>query len=499
MRHRNLYSMVLASALLWLPVQTTHAAAPATDTALAGLDPIFEKFMQENHVPGLVYGVVADGRLRRVKSFGVQELTSNTPVTADTVFRIASMSKQMLALATLKLRDAGKLSLDAPAEQFIPELRGFKYPTADSPRITVRDLMSHGAGFVTDDPWGDRQLDMSEPDFTSLLEHGVSFSRSPGMAYEYSNFGYALLGRLVSSVSRVGYADYVTSALVKPLGMTSTSYDIARAPAGRRALGYRWENDAWLEEPALGPGVFGAMGGLTTTANDYARYVRWVLGAWPPRDGADSDILRRASVREIARPANYSLLASPLIPGECPRSMAYGLGIISFNDCQLGVHFGHSGGLPGYGSNVLFVPNRGLAVFAFANRTYAPASRAVREAANSLVQSGAFPERPAPRSRGLEEMASAVSRIYASGDVMTERPLLAMNFLMDRGAPLRNRELADLKEKLGVCQPTGPAVTDNAMSAMLSYACQRGTLKANVILAPTLPPTLQTLEFTAKY
>ena len=504
MKKRAAFSRLFAFGLALLLGHASYAGADAAgavnaEAALASLDPIFQEFMQENHVPGLVYGVVADGQLVRVKSFGVQELKSNTPVTADTVFRIASMSKQMLSLATLKLRDAGKLSLDAQAEQYVPELRGFKYPTADSPRITVRDLLSHGAGFVTDDPWGDRQLDMSEPDFTRFLEHGVPFSRSPGMAYEYSNFGYALVGRLVTNVSQANYADYVTSALVKPLGMTSTSYDIAKAPAGRRAIGYRWENEAWLEEPALGPGVFGAMGGLTTTANDYARYVGWVLSAWPPRDGADSAILRRASVREIARPANYSLLAPPLISGECPRAMAYGLGVISYNDCQLGVHFGHSGGLPGYGSNVLFVPNRGLSVFAFANRTYAPASRAVREAANSLVRSGAFPERPTPRSKGLEEMASAVFRIYSSGDVLTERRMLAMNFLMDRGAPHRNRELADLKQKLGVCQPAGPAVADNAMSATLSYTCQRGSLKANMILAPTLPATLQTLEFTPTY
>ena len=138
-----------------------------------GLDAIFEKFMREQHVPGLVYGVVVNGQLVRVRAFGVANVADGTAVTPDTAFRIASMSKQFTALATLRLRDAGKLSLDSPAEKYIPELGKLRYPTSDSPKITVRDLMSHAAGFVTDDPWGDRQLDMNEADFTKFTARGV--------------------------------------------------------------------------------------------------------------------------------------------------------------------------------------------------------------------------------------------------------------------------------------------------------------------------------------
>jgi CubicO group peptidase (beta-lactamase class C family) len=72
-------------------------------------------------------------------------------VTADTVFRIASMSKNFTALAALRLRDEGRRSFDTPAERYVPELAGLRYPTADSPRITVRDLLTHSGGFVTDD------------------------------------------------------------------------------------------------------------------------------------------------------------------------------------------------------------------------------------------------------------------------------------------------------------------------------------------------------------
>ena len=378
---------VLACAALALPAQ---AQSDARAVAYAAIDPVFEAFMHERNVPGMVYGVVVGGKLAYVRALGVQDLKTNTPVTSDTVFRIASMSKNFTALAALKLRDEGKLAFDAPAETLIPEMKGWTYPTTDSPKITLRDLLSHSAGFVTDDPWGDRQLPMSEANFSALIKAGVPFERPPGMAFEYSNFGYTLVGRAVSNASGRNYADYITASFLVPLGMTSSGYDLAQAPAGRLAVGYRWQDGGWAEEPSLGPGTFGAMGGLNTTANDYARYMAWELAAWPPRDGPEDGILRRSSVREIL-----------------------------------------------HGSNVLMLPERGLGVFAFANRTYAGASPAVREAALKLVKSGAFPERTAPVRADLQAAALVAERIYAAGDVLAAREALAMNVLLDRDAPRR--------------------------------------------------------------
>jgi len=473
------------------------AQTQAQTAAFATLDPLFAKFMDERHAPGLVYGVVVDGKLAYVRTFGVQDTATKAPVTADTVFRIASMSKNFTALAALKLRDEGKLRFDAPAETVIPELAKLKYPTTDSPRITVRDLLTHSAGFVTDDPWGDRQLAMPEADFSSFVAAGVPFSRAPGMAYEYSNFGYALAGRLVTNASGVNYADYVEASFLKPLGMASTGYDLKRAPAGRRAVGYRWQDGAWVEEPALGPGAFGAMGGLMTTANDYARYMAWELAAWPPRDGPEDGILRRSSIREIMRPQTFAIAQRRADPAGCDRTASYGMGTIPFSDCLLGFHFGHSGGLPGYGSNVIMLPTRGVGVFAFSNLTYAPVSGVVREAAVALVNSGAFPVRATPPSAGLQAMAAAVQRMYAAGDVLAARESLAMNVLLDRDAPRRNAQIAELKAKLGACNAAEPIQSDNAMSAMLSFPCERGMLRVRVILAPTTPASLQTVEFSS--
>lgn len=471
-----------------------HAATPR-ETALAALDPIFEKSIAENHIPGLVYGVVADGKLVHVRAFGVQDTKSKTPVDADSAFRIASMSKQLLALGSLKLRDEGKLDLDAPAERYVPELAQLKYPTTDSPRVRVRDLLSHAGGFVTDDPWGDRQLDESPEEFSRFVAAGVPMSRAPGTAFEYSNFGYALVGRIVTNRAGVNYADYVTRSLFVPLGMKATSYDIARVPMKRKAIGYRWESDAWREEPMLGPGEYGAMGGVFTSANDYARYVAWVLAAWPPRDGAEDGILARASVREISRPQNFASVSTSIENGGCSRSTAYGFGVIAFHDCVLGTHFTHSGGLPGFGSNVLFLPNRGVGIFAFANRTYAPASLAVRTAAMQIVRSGTFPERDVPVSEAVAAMAAAALRIYDAGDVTREPAALAENLLLDRSARLRNAELAEIRGKVGACKSNQRPVADHALSATATFDCEHGSVKVTLLLAPTNIPSLQRLEY----
>ena len=358
---------------------------------LANIDRVFEAYRLDAHIPGMVYGIVIDGRLVHVKGLGVQDVDSKRPVTEQTLFRIASMTKSFTALSILKLRDEGKLSLDAPAETYVPELRDWKYPTEDSPRIRVRDLITHTAGFVTDDPWGDRQTPLPEDDFTRMLREGVPFSRPPGTAMEYSNLGYALLGRIVANVSQQSYKDFVQRTLLGPLGMTSTGYDVTAAPAERRALGYRWEDGGWRLEPTMAHGAFGAMGGLQTSATDYAKYVAFLLSAWPARDGADNGPVRRASVRELSQGANFSYVRErPGASGAaaCREAGAYGMGMSVVVDCELGLTLSHGGGYPGYGSHVLILPDFGVGIFALANRTYAGPRAPVWDAAVALLRAG---------------------------------------------------------------------------------------------------------------
>jgi CubicO group peptidase (beta-lactamase class C family) len=495
-RHRVLLVFLLMIAGIG-PIQAQSSTASPSDP-FAATDRIFDEFCLDAHIPGLVYGVVMDGRLVHVRAFGVQDLESKRPVTTDTLFRIASMTKAFTALTILKLRDDGRVQLDANAEHYVPEMRGWKYPTEDSRRIRVRDLLSHVGGFVTDDPWGDRQTPLPEADFTRLLREGVPFTRSPGAAYEYSNLGYALLGRIVTNVSKHPYAETITKTLLVPLGMTSSGFVADAAPKERRALGYRWEDDAWRAEPLLGPGAFGAMGGLQTSANDYAKWVSFLLSAWPARDGKDTGPVKRSTVRELAEGVNMPRFRDRVTRtglSACKQAITYGRGMIVAMDCDLGVTLSHSGGYPGYGSHVMLMPDRGAAIFAFANRTYAGPGAPVWDSALSLLKAGALPgERPVPISSDLADSYRTAINIYQEGSLSESTSALAMNFLLDRDADGWSRDLAKLKTQVGDCDTSAPLTAAGALAGEFTWRCSHGRIKGSLLLAPTRPVKIQELR-----
>ena len=158
-----------------------------------------------------------------------------------------------------------------------------RYATSDAPRITIRHLLSHSAGFPEDNPWGDQQLAATDAQLSAMIKSGIPFSNAPGTAYEYSNFGFAILGRNVQNVSGMPYARYIQQRELRPLGMTSTTMEARDVPANRLAHGYRLQDGAWLEEAALPDGSFGAMGGMLTSSADLSRWVALMLDAWPAR------------------------------------------------------------------------------------------------------------------------------------------------------------------------------------------------------------------------
>lgn len=483
--------------LALLLASSANAAAPSPST-LAEVDRIFADWGLSAHAPGLVYGVVADGKLVHVKGLGVQDLDAKAPVNAESLFRIASMSKAFTALAVLKLRDEGKLSLEAPAEQYVPQLKTWRYPTADSPKITVRNLLTHTAGFVEDNPWGDRQQVMSEAEFSAYLADGVPFSRAPGLEMEYSNLGYATLGRIITNVSGKPYQDYIREEIMRPLGMTSSGYDIFASPKARRAIGYRWQDNAWAREPDMKDGTFGAMGGVETSANDYARWVAFLLSAWPARDDAETGPVRRSTVREIVTGSNFiaGRSRSAAIRGApCRQAVAYAMGWNTVDDCDLGQIVTHSGGYPGYGSIVMLLPAKGVGVFAFASRTYAGPSLPAQRALMALQSAGALKDvGTVAVSDGLAQAYEAAKAVWTAGDI-TKAPL-ANNLLLDRDAPRWRRLIADVKAEVGACKTDEPVRPLSAMEGRFAWTCEHGRVSGRVQRAPTRRVEIQALEFT---
>ena len=499
---------LLTSMLMLLPALASAQQSPPAvfrdpdrRTKLAAafpeIDRMIARFMEQRNVPGAAWGIVIDGELAHVGVAGYRELPSKSPVTRDSVFRIASMTKSFTAMAIMKLRDEGKLSLDDLAERYVPELRGLRYPTADSPKIRVRDLLSHAAGFPEDNPWGDQQLAATEDAFTRMLQQGIPFSNPPGVAYEYANYGFAILGRIVTNVSGKPYKQYIDEAILRPLGMTSTTLEPAGVRRDRLAHGYRWEDEQWKEEPPLPDGAFGAMGGMLTSISDLSKYVGAFLAAFPPRDSPETGPVRRASLREMqqlwrSRPAVVTRAtggAANLNAG------GYGYGLRISQSCAFDHIVAHSGGLPGYGSLMQWLPDYGVGIIAFGNVTYTGWGGVVSAAFDALAATGGLQPRMPQPSPSLIEARDAVSRLIIKWDDQQADQMAAMNLFLDRSKDRRRKEIDDLREKVGQCAlPTSFDTVENWLRGSWTMKCERGDVRAYITLAPTIPARVQHLE-----
>jgi len=467
----------------------------------AEIDAACAAFAERERIPGLALGIVREGRLAHAVTIGLADREAGQRVEKGTAFRIASMTKNMTALAILSLRDRGWLQLDAPLAHYVPQFAAVKPATLDSAPVTVRHLLTHTAGFVTDDPWGDRVLGMTPAELDAVIATGHLFARPPGLAFEYSNLGYALLGRVLTNVSGEPYQAYMRRTFLEPLGMAHTTFDAPAAAArGDYAFGYRLDVDqdggeTWSRERIEPDGEVGAMGGLATTVPDYARYVSFLLSAWPARDEPDTGPVRRSSVREMVL-----WHAPPFAPETAPgaragQPSAYGYGLTHSTDALLGMRIHHAGGLPGYGSHVLMLPDRGWGVFAFGNRTYAPMSRLTLEVAERL-HAGSPPPALGDPSPALRRAVGAVVAAYASGRIEGGDRPFAVNFLLDTPAPLRDAELASLKQRLGEgrLERIEPI---HALAGRFVLACAKGRLNGTVTLAPEADSGIQKLVLSA--
>jgi len=454
------------------------------------VEALVRAFRTRHELPGMAFGVVRGPRLVMSGFLGSADQRSHLKVVPDTVFRIASMTKSLTATCLLMLRDDGLIALDRPVADYLDGVH-FVGQTGDAPEITVRSLLTMSAGLVEDDPWADRQLDMPQEIFQSMVGGGLVLNSPPGQAFEYSNLGFAILGQLLEAVSGTSLASFSTTRLLRPLGMGSTYWETASIPDGLRARGHRsraWESDP---EPPLHDGTFGAMGGLATTVADFARYVSFHLDAWPPRDDPDSGPLRRSSRREMQQPQRLLERGRPVADGLS--SLGYGFGLFGGWSPQFGRVVFHSGGLPGFGSHVEFFPDCGVGVFAFANRTYAPMRLMVKGLLEELGAQGLLVRRAIAPSPALLAAQRAVVRAYASGKPDDLEALAAPNLFLDRDRESRLTELAELRSKLGECLSVATVQPEGQLRGKWRMRCRLGQMEAEVWLAPTPGGKIQVL------
>jgi CubicO group peptidase (beta-lactamase class C family)/D-alanyl-D-alanine dipeptidase len=482
--------------ILWL-LLSCSAMAQKMDLAFPLIDSMYKAYAEKNHIPGLVYGIVAGGRLVHTGTFGYADVGKKTPVTVRSVYRIASMTKSFTAMAILSLRDAGKLHLDDPVAQYIPEMKNIHPLTDDSPPITIRQLLSHSAGFPEDNPWGDRQLQRTDEELINFIKGGVSLSNTPGLAYEYSNLGFTLLGHIVSKVAGEPFEQYIRRTIFKPLGMEHTYWEYTEVKPEDLAHGYRWLNNDWREEEMLHSGAYGAMGGMLTSLEDFCRYINFHLAAWPPRNGQDTGPLRRSSVREMHQPGKISgfYTQGRNVAGEvCPRISAYNFGLGWNKDCTGKEWIGHSGGLPGFGSHWLILPEYGVGIVSFCNLTYAGASTLNYQAVNVLIDRAGLKPRSLPVSDVLRQRQQQLMALLPDWKQAETSGIFSENFFADYIIDSLRKEAGALFSKAGKIIRVEEMIPENQLRGTFRVVGEHADLLFRFTLSPENPALIQAYE-----
>nr|MBI1231842.1 serine hydrolase [Cytophagales bacterium] len=462
------------------------------------VEQLFLDFAKANNYPSISFGIIADGKLVHTFSSGSHNLSSGENASPNTLYRIASMSKSFTAMAILKLRDDGKLALNDPVSKYIPEFKYAGQITSDSPEISIQQLMTMSAGFPEDNPWGDRQLDATDEELLDVLRAGVSFSNTPGIGYEYSNLGYALLGKVIGNVSGQPYQEYIRTHILTPLEMHHTVYEFTEVPEESLALGYSWQDDTWELAPYLHDGSYGAMGGMISSIADYSKYIALHLDAWPPRNDPETGPVKRSSIREMHQPWRVNVLLSDITTtgdSPCPAILAYGYGLSWQKDCRGIVRIAHSGGLPGFGSEWRIYPDYGIGIVSFSNRTYGAPSRMNAMALDTLIAIADLKPRKLPASAILEERKAQLVQ------VLPEWPednleMFADNFFLDESLARRKGKTVDMYRKAGEIREVSELIPVNQLRGSFKVIGTNGTITVFFTLNPQKEAKIQQVSVT---
>jgi CubicO group peptidase (beta-lactamase class C family) len=455
----------------------------------------------QQHRCSIAWGVVSNAEV--VLTGGCAADPDALP-TEHTAFRIASMTKSFTAAATMILRDRGLLCLDDVVAEIAPEFAAVVGPTTDSPPITVRHLLSMAAGMATDDAWADRHIDASDEELDAMVARGATFASAPGTHGEYSNLGYVMLGRVVHRVAQQRTQDFISDNLLRPLGMDRTTW--LQPTDDDWARPYELIDDRRVAgAPPLGDGAGAPMSGLWSSISDLARWVAWLSDAFPARDGDDPGPLCRASRREMQQVTRAWPTVRTPAEGEGDAAVperidggGYGLGLYVMHDDRFGHFVHHSGGLPGYGSNMRWLPGRGVGVIALGNVTYAPMKMMTRRMLELLDDRDLIPAIPPSASTALADAAQHLTELLSGWTDHAANELFADNVALDE--PLARR--AGAAAELIAAHGTLTLIDVEAENPVCGRATMRhadGTdVKIDFDLSPLVPPKVQFYEVVAE-
>jgi CubicO group peptidase (beta-lactamase class C family) len=282
-------------------------AAPATAAPLDDFHRNFDATLSRHGIVGGAFGFEHGTDKPTEFFYGEARGELHQKTDAQTAYNWASITKTMTAIAILQLRDRGKLSLDDPAVKYIPELRQVHDSFGPIEAITIRQLLSHSAGFRNPTwPWEcDSTPDCSwvpfEPTHWAQINAMLPFTNiafQPGSRWSYSNVGYVFLGQIIERLSGDDYEVYVTKNILMPLGMTQSYFDVAPYYLQSHvADSYLREGTKLTKQPFnFDSGITVSNSGLKAPLSDMRKYLRFLIG--DPKNALYDVVLKRSSLDE---------------------------------------------------------------------------------------------------------------------------------------------------------------------------------------------------------
>lgn len=324
------------------------------------------KHLQEvtkGETSGVAVLVARDGKIVFQGGFGLADLERKTPVTVETKFRIGSITKQFTAAAILKLAEQGKLAVTDPLSKFFPD-----FPRGGE--VTLRHLLTHTSGIhsYTDKP--DFLAKVSQPIAPAALVESFKNDPpdfAPGAGFHYDNSGYFLLGEIVAKISGKPFGEYLRATFFEPLGMKDTGVFVNANPPAGMARGYSAVDGKITPALDWNMSWAGGAGALYSTVGDLFRWDEALFGG------------------RVVNEASFQAATTPVVLPPNVDGMKYGYGLVMSEFKRLPT-IGHSGGLNGWSSDLLRLPEQHCTVVALANASPPPPELAPAKISHALAE-----------------------------------------------------------------------------------------------------------------
>lgn len=318
---------------------------------------IVQQEMDKQKIPALTVAVALGGRVVYSKGFGTADLENAVPATTETLIRTGSIAKPITAVAAMTLVEAGKLDLDAPIQKYCPAFPQKPWT------ITTRELLTHTAGirhYKEGEPDNTRHYPNMSDGFSIFAADPLLFE--PGTKFNYSTYGYTVVGCVLEGASGEKYFDYVREHVLAPAGMTHTLLDNLFTIVPHRARGYQVKDGKVLNAGLMDSSYKIPGGGLVSTAEDLVRFGIALM---------DGKLLKPATLTTMWTPSGR-----PQMGTDKPAPYGMGFGVWTIDGEQ---HIAHTGGQQGTNTDMSLIPKRRLAVAVMANDENADSAKILRQ------------------------------------------------------------------------------------------------------------------------